>query len=47
MIAAGFEGYFTICGDHTQRAMNQPNRKWAVSMSPFSFVREALNHLPL
>ena len=29
MIAAGFEGYFTICGDHTQRAMNQPHRKWA------------------
>ena len=29
IIAAGFEGYFTICGDHTQRAMNQPRRKWA------------------
>ena len=29
MVAAGFEGYFTICGDHTRRAMNQPHRKWA------------------
>ena len=29
MKARGFEGYFTICGDHTQRAMNQLRRKFA------------------
>lgn len=35
MKTRGFEGYFTICGDHTQRAMNQlharfrNNPKWA------------------
>jgi hypothetical protein len=48
MKARGFEGYYTICGDHTQRAMNQlhrkfsKNAKWsALSCTVYVFVRSA------
>ena len=48
MKARGFEGYYTICGDHTQRAMNQLHRrftknpKWAMlSCTVYVFIRAA------
>ena len=31
MKTRGFEGYFTVCGDHTQRAMNQLHRRFPLN----------------
>ena len=47
----GFDGYYTVVGDHTQRAMNQlhrkfkPNQKWAsLAVLVFIFQRVVENY---
>ena len=50
----GFEGYYTVCGDHTQRAMNQLHRrfgknpKWKnLSCTVYVFLRGNENYSAL